>query len=305
MSRTLCNLDLNLLCALDALLRERNVTRAGASLCVSQPAMSASLSKLRRHFNDQLLERQGLQYVLTPLGASLRDLVEETLRLAQRTFDTQRNFESERSDREFHIVASDYAQAVLGPALATLAAHRAPHVRLRFENVGVHTIDDVELRLRTIDALFVPTGFVEGYPHFELYRDTWVCVAWDGNTDISEDTLRTCSRIAAYDSDRTFTYADRHLDILGFDRSSVVTDGFLATPFLLTGTNAVALLPKRLAELTKEAAALRILPTNFNLPPLIESVWWHDINNADPGHRWLRGLIRDAAKSIVPAPACR
>jgi DNA-binding transcriptional LysR family regulator len=80
MSASLRNIDLNLLFALDALLQERNVTRAGERLCISQPAMSASLGKLRRHFNDQLLERQGLRYVLTPLGVTLRDQAAEALR---------------------------------------------------------------------------------------------------------------------------------------------------------------------------------------------------------------------------------
>ena len=312
MSASLRNIDLNLLFALDALLQERNVTRAGERLCISQPAMSASLGKLRRHFNDQLLERQGLRYVLTPLGVTLRDQVAETLRWAQRTFDTQRDFDPADSEREFHLIASDYAQAVLGGHLIRLADSEAPQVRLRFENVSVRTVDDLESRMGGIDALLLPTGFVEGFPHFELFRDEWVCVAWSGNDEIGEgaalDVLRESRRISTFDTGRTFTYADRQLDILDFRRSSVVADGFLATPFLLTGTRSVALLPRRIAELTREPAALRILPVHLDAPPLIESVWWHEAHNADPGHRWLRRLLRRAAGELAlsgdpPAPS--
>lgn len=62
----LAKLDLNLVLALRALLEERNVTRAGARIGLSQPATSAALARLRRHFDDDLLARDGNRYVLTP-----------------------------------------------------------------------------------------------------------------------------------------------------------------------------------------------------------------------------------------------
>ncbi|MDN8907652.1 LysR family transcriptional regulator, partial [Staphylococcus aureus] len=64
----LSRLDLNLLVALDALLTERSVTRAAERLHLSQPALSASLARLRNHFNDPILARRGNAYELTPLA---------------------------------------------------------------------------------------------------------------------------------------------------------------------------------------------------------------------------------------------
>jgi DNA-binding transcriptional LysR family regulator len=313
MGRNLQNIDLNLLPALDALLRERNVTRAAERLCVSQPAMSASLGKLRRHFNDQLLERQGLRYVLTPLAVTLRSQVEVAVRAVQQTFDDQPEFDAAHSDREFRLIASDYAQVMLGSRLLNLAETQAPNVRLRFENVGIHTVDDLETRMRGIDIALLPTGFIDSYPHAELFRDAWALAAWTGNdqvgADVSLEEVRGCPRISTFDGERTFTYADRQLAILGFERSATVVDGFVATPFLLTGTRRVALLPRRLAERFQEAASLRILSMPLDTPPLIESMWWHPVNNADPGHRWLRRLLHEAAadprrysKGAEPAP---
>ena len=60
----LSGVDLNLLIALDALLSERNVTRAAERTSVGQPAMSTSLARLRKHFDDQLLVRTGLTMIL-------------------------------------------------------------------------------------------------------------------------------------------------------------------------------------------------------------------------------------------------
>src|SRR5580698_9309749 len=63
--------DLNLIGALQALLTERNVTRAGNRLNVTQPTMSGMLQRLRYQFGDELLVRVGRNMELTPLGQSL------------------------------------------------------------------------------------------------------------------------------------------------------------------------------------------------------------------------------------------
>ena len=80
------SIDLNLLVALHALLTERNVTRAGESIGLSQPATSAALGRLRRHFGDELLTKDGQRFVLTPLATSLLDQSEIALRYLEHTF---------------------------------------------------------------------------------------------------------------------------------------------------------------------------------------------------------------------------
>src|SRR6201986_5264302 len=59
------SVDLNLLVALDALLAERNVSRAGRRIGLSQSAMSAALARLRVVFRDPLLVRSGRNLALT------------------------------------------------------------------------------------------------------------------------------------------------------------------------------------------------------------------------------------------------
>lgn len=61
----LAGVDLNLLVALEALLKERNVTLAGARIGLSQPAMSRALGRLRVLFGDDLLVRSSSGLVLT------------------------------------------------------------------------------------------------------------------------------------------------------------------------------------------------------------------------------------------------
>jgi len=51
--------DLNLLASLDALLAEKNVTRAAQKVHVTQSTMSGILRRLRDQFDDELLVRIG------------------------------------------------------------------------------------------------------------------------------------------------------------------------------------------------------------------------------------------------------
>ena len=81
--------DLNLLIALDVLLREKNITRAAEKVFVSQPAMSAALHRLRDYFDDPLLVRVGRDMELSPRGQSLVEPVREALLLIQATLGTQ------------------------------------------------------------------------------------------------------------------------------------------------------------------------------------------------------------------------
>src|ERR1700722_606841 len=115
---SLSGLDMNLVVALRALLAERNVTRAGQRIGLSQPAMSAALGRLRRHFGDDLLARQGSGYELTALGAVLLDRAAAACDMLERVFGSQPHFDPEQEDREFVILASDYAVSVFGARLA-------------------------------------------------------------------------------------------------------------------------------------------------------------------------------------------
>ena len=96
-------LDLNLLIALDALLTERSVTRAAERLRLSQPALSASLSRLRIHFGDPILARRGNTYELTPLALRLADHTTIALDAARRVFESQATWDPSESVRQFSI----------------------------------------------------------------------------------------------------------------------------------------------------------------------------------------------------------
>ena len=124
--------DLNLLVAFDVLLTERNVTRAGERLFLSQPAMSGILARLRHAFDDELLVRVGRNLELTALATELAGPVHECVQRIEDLLNLRRPFAPETARWSFQIAASDYIAFLLfGSVLSSLTAV-APNVSVRF-----------------------------------------------------------------------------------------------------------------------------------------------------------------------------
>ena len=148
--------DLNLFPALEALLEERNVTRAAERLSLGQPAMSAALARLRRHFDDPLLVRDGRVYQLSTFAQSLVEPVREAMAAVEAAATAIRAFDPATDTRSFTIATSDYAALVfLRPLLARLADD-APQIRLRLVPITVDMGD--ALRRGSLDLVILPQG---------------------------------------------------------------------------------------------------------------------------------------------------
>ena len=126
-------LDLNLLVALDALLTEKNVTRAGERVFLSQSTMSNALSRLRQYFDDELLVQVGGRMELTPRAELLHEAVRDVLVRIDTTVAAQPAFDPMASDREFTLFVSDYSMEVLVPGMLALAHQRGSQVRFSFK----------------------------------------------------------------------------------------------------------------------------------------------------------------------------
>jgi DNA-binding transcriptional LysR family regulator len=301
-SARLANLDLNLLVALRELVRERNVTRAAARIGVSQPAASASLSRLRRHFDDELLVRGRGGYVLTPLAMQLADQVEAVCAAAERLFATGTSFEPGSTRREFTLLMADYTVAVLGTRLAAELAARAPGVDLHVRLVREHFTTDAATIVRLIDGMIAPPvrGFdLPGVRSVELFTDRWVCVVDAANPHVGDtlslDQLAAMCWVAPFQPDRGFPGAaplSRQLTRFGIQpRIRVRVESYQAVPYFVAGTDHVALLQERLAVQVAERLGLRVLPCPGEPEPIVEKLWWHADLNGDPAHRWFRETL--------------
>jgi DNA-binding transcriptional LysR family regulator len=305
---TLASLDLNLLVPLDALLVERSVTRAAQRLGLSQPALSASLSRLRRHFDDQLLARNGNRYELTPLALQIRPLVTMALADVEQLFERPVGFDPATSTREFTLITSDYALLVLGREICDLVAGQAPGVQLRFSPNTPTLVEHAATTLRDIDGLIVPHGFVHELPHADLFSDDWVFVVSRDNGRVGEqltmEDLAELPWILTYNAGASFTPAARQLQILGTQaRVVMVVENFLVLPFLVAGTERIALLQARVAARLADMADVRVMPCPYDALPIREALWWHPLHGPDPEHAWLRSVVVEAARRVDARPA--
>ncbi|WP_405895615.1 LysR family transcriptional regulator [Streptomyces sp. NBC_00104] len=287
----LASLDLNLVVALRALLEERNVTRAGRRVGLSQPAMSAALARLRRHFDDDLLSRVGGHYELTALGQVLLTRTSTACDLLERLFTSQADFDPAVESREFTLVASDYAVAVFGAELARVIHQEAPGIRLRFTQTPPGLVEGLGTLLSTTDGLLIPHGIISDFPATELYQDQWVFLVAEDNPEVGESLTRDdLTRLPWVTYQRTYDApAVRQLGMLGIEpRVEVSADSFTVLPFLVAGTRRIALVQQLLAERLRDVAPVRVMKAPYETVPLQEALWWHPVHTHDAAHIWLR-----------------
>lgn len=301
---------MNLIVVLHALLTERNVTRAGQRIGLSQPATSAALARLRRHFGDELLARKGAGYELTALGAVLLDRTGVACDMLERVFGSQPHFDPEKEDREFVIIASDYAVTVFGAELAREISMRAPRVRISFRQPSEVYMDDPAGQLSTIDCLLMPHGIVAGLPAVELFTDRWVCAVSEDNPEVGDHiTLSQLATLpwAVYQRANAASVTQQ-LSMLGIEpHVQVLADSFLLLPSLVAGTRRVAMIHELLAARLGlgPGSGIRLLDCPFDAVPVQEALWWHPVYTHDAGHAWLREMASAVGARIGTRPADR
>jgi DNA-binding transcriptional LysR family regulator len=295
--------DLNLLVALNALLTERNVTKAAETLYIGQPAMSASLARLRRVFDDPLLVRNGRSLTLTPLAQSLLRPLQEILAGIEDVLTLRPEFDPAHDNRLFTVVGSDYVTLILLRRLLEVLDAEAPKVTVRIEPLAVGF--QSRLEQGGMELLLLPKEVDESldrFPHRPLFEDRWVAAVWDGHADINEPLTREvfCQvPHMAYNPHPLPSLAESHLRQLGIERNiEVTTETFVLAPLLIRGTHLMAVVHERIARELAPLAHCRILELPFAMPAVTESMYWHPRYEDDPAHRWLRERIAALAGTV-------
>lgn len=300
------HVDLNLLVALEALIKERNVTRAGAQLGIGQPAMSGALARLRNLLGDPLVERVGRELRLTPLAAELAGPLKTIMEDIECILERRSTFDPATSDRVFRIAGSDYVAISMLKQLVAYVSIVAPRVQLRFQR-AVNTTRDA-LVACDIDLSVEPAGSHSGLASQHLFADRFVCAVWVGNSEVkdtlTEDQFCRLRHIS-------YSYPPYGLGLIdhfahpsaGGLQIQAVADSLSELPFLLRGTNLVALVQERLGVQLKAAADIRLLECPMKLSPLNVSMWWNELHETDLGHNWLRTTMLEVAGQRIAAGA--
>jgi DNA-binding transcriptional LysR family regulator len=299
-------LDLNLLVALDALLTERNITRAAERVHLSQSAMSNALSRLREYFDDELLVQVGRRMEPTPRADVLREAVRDVLLRIDTTIAAQPEFDPSESEREFSLFVSDYSMEVLIPHALALANLQRSKVRFRLLPQIASPYRALE-RGET-DLLIIPKAYLSpDHPSVVLFKESFVCVVWrDSQLARAELTIERYVEAGHVVMQPPETnqpaFEDWFVQRYGISRrNQVLSYSFGSMPYLVVGTELIATVHSRLAQRLLPALPITPLPVPLPMPELEQSMQWHKYRSQDPGLVWLRSLLQQAAL-VMDAP---
>jgi DNA-binding transcriptional LysR family regulator len=296
--------DLNLLVALDALVRERSVTRAGERMGLSQPAMSNVLGRLRRLLGDPVLVRTSRGMVPTQRVAEVIGPVREALAQLQDVLAAGARFEPSKAERIFRVAAMDHAWVVLVPHLVKLLAAEAPRVRLDLLPYGDSTITDLESG--GIDAAILAGrqhGRGAGFQRAELYDDNFDCLLRRNHPGVGRGlTLKRyleLGHVLASPRSRRGGLVDQALQKRGLSRRvHVIVPHFAAAPFVVAQTDLVATLPRGVARPFAKMLDLRLFPPPIEFEAGPWFLVWHERTLHDSALAWLRERITDLSQGL-------
>jgi LysR family transcriptional regulator, nod-box dependent transcriptional activator len=303
-SSRLAGLDLNLLVALQALLHDRSVTRAGDRLGLSQPAMSATLRRLRQMFDDKLLVRVGRNLQLTAFARELIEPVDRVLLETERVFTRRARFDPATSTRAFSVELSDYAMFLLLDPLVQRLLAEAPGI-----TVHCHPLEPpVGERVKTgvVDLLVTTAQPIEGLYSRVLFSDRWMCAVSADNRAVEDRLTPEVFQELVHmgigfgfgtpprPSDPELAYRRKGLH----PRVPVTTESFVLAPFTVGRTGLATLVPERLGRRFESTAHIRLLELPFDLPDLTENMFWGPAAEADLAHAWLRNTLADVCRYL-------
>ena len=301
--------DLNLLPILDALLTERNVTRAGERMLLSQSAMSGALVKLRVLYNDPLLVRDGRHFALTPRAKELARELRALLPRLDKLAIADPRFEPATAELTFTLQMSDYATMVLMPEIMRRIRAVAPLVSIEVlpppENERQRGVIVEQLH----DLVITPAEYAAAdHPMEPVLVDRWVCVVSadvekyaDGIT--LEDYLAAHHVAVRFGNGRLPVIEEWHLQKSGLSRNTMLRLPYLIPPGgMIEGSDLISVMQEHLARIWVKAANVRILPPPYEIPDQVLHMQWHAHEKDNVALAWLRELFHAAARAVGVHP---
>ena len=287
--------DLAMLRTFDALLRERSVSRAAARLFLSQPAVSASLKRLRLAFDDELFVRVQYGVEPTPRALLLAPGVEAVMTELQRLMSRHQAFDPAASDRILRVAGSDYLCRTLLPHLCRTLTQLGSRMRVSWSLADYSATAD-QLARGDIDLALIPRiTQVTGLQTTVLAEDAYVGVARHGHPVLEGglDLEAFCS-YAHVVLGQSRSVLDDTIDsqLSRLDRRRHVQAGvnsFSQIVDLLVETDLIAVFPRRVAQ--RHSGLLATLPLPLTLPNYRLYACWHKRSESDEAVGWLRGQV--------------
>lgn len=293
-------IDLNLLVVLDALLAERNVTRAAARLDMSQPAASRALGRLRALFSDALLVDGPGGYILSTRAEAIWPALRQTLAEIGEMLES-RPFDPASATGSMRLLMTDLHAAALAPSLLSRLVSEAPAIDLDILPPGPKIME--MLGDDTVDAVI---GAIEDAPagirRRKLFNDRYVTLMRTEHPatvrKLTLDHYLALDHITIGITGSGPTPVDEQLSLMGRTRRvRARVPNFFAAMEIAASSNLVMTLPQSLARTAVGSSRFVTLPPPVDPGPIAINLLWHARHQDEPRHIWLRSLIVAAAQS--------
>jgi DNA-binding transcriptional LysR family regulator len=284
-------IDLNLLIALKALLEERHVTRAAERIHLSQPAMSRSLHKLRTIFNDPLLVRSANGLCLTSRAHGLQSQLQGILNDIKDMLEPPSQNPAQMKG-EITIATRDYEIATVLPKVIQQVTQHAPDLKISIMTLTNENFDLLEMQ--EVDFIITASESDSATLHRKmLFEDDFVCLlSADNPIEPHELTLKKFIELKhGMISISGFGpgIVDLELAKNNLQREVMLrTSHFLCIPYLIVNTNLIITLPRKLGELLRQQANIKLLEAPLPIAAFPVYLYWHIKNHNNPVHQWLR-----------------
>jgi DNA-binding transcriptional LysR family regulator len=303
-------LDLQHLKILHMLLAERSLTRAAASLDLTQPAISKTLARLRTYFGDPLFVRVGMRMEPTPKAMELAEPVKAILDRMRDLRVGHENFDPATSERTFSLFMIDAAVVQLLPPLLNHLRDHAPGVHVQAVRCEVQNLE-LWLESGLVDfAIGVFPSLEHGIRRHPLWIETFVSVVRDDHPRQAQ--LASADRfvrekhalVSATGTGHGHQNAERILeDAIPSHNIVCRVPMFSAAALVAKHSDCVATLPRTVGMTMAKDLSLHLFECPIALPRLEIAQYWHERYHRDPGNRWLREVIRELFARPSPGAA--
>jgi DNA-binding transcriptional LysR family regulator len=291
------NIDLRLLTIVNELNKTRSVSQAAENLELSQSAVSMSLARLRKHFNDPLFVRTPDGMEPTPQMSELMELLEKAEGLLETALVHRIAFNPATSDRSFRLGATDITRVTLLPSLM-----RRLHVTARGVGIELQDISEDTPRLLHAGRLDLAVGYMpstaSGFCQQRLFSDRFVCAVRANHSRIENAVtlahIESEPHVVLTMPGSGIEIVEKALEAHRIRRKvRLRLPGCFGISSMITGADCIAIVPEQLGKLIASAGRIKLLPLPFVLPPYYVMQHWHERYTHDPASKWLRVVIAE------------
>jgi len=285
--------DLNLFIAFDVIYTEKNLTKSGQVLGITQPAVSNALARLRDLFNDELFIRTSRGMIPTPVANQLIGDIRNALSLIQNTISVSEKFDPSTAEMTFKISIGDTSEYRLLPLLIKELAEIAPKVKVE-TYLTARKDAPRELASGAIDfSIDPPLQSDQHLKHEKIYQEDYVMIVRKDHPILEKQNITLedyldLSHIHISNRKTGMGHVDMTLYKLGLTRDIYLrAQHFLVAPYIVEQSDMAITTTKGFA--VDRNLAWRELP--FDIDPLVLHLYWHENNDNESSSKWMRELM--------------